>query len=472
MNSLDAADRGIGDGDLVEVASPRGRIRYRARVTENMVRGAVDASQGGGGPLGSSGWQECNVNELTDLHRYDPISGFPVYKALLCEVEKVEAGSTSPSKIIAEHDEVEPAPGPVPTGEPRRIVYLDHNSTTPVHPEVLEAMLPALAEESWGNPSSIYHHGSRAKSEVEGARRRIAQLMGCTARRITFTGCGSEANNLAIKGVALAAPRGRHIITSTVEHPSVLQTCHALEIAGFEITRLPVEGDGLVDPGVFRDALRPDTDAVQALGKIPLDVDELGVDMASISAHKVQGPKGVGALYIRAGVELSPLVHGGGQERGMRAGTENVAGIIGFGKACELAQRRLYAGAMDEVSELRERLEEGMRKLVPGAERNGSTTSCLPNTLNMTLPGIRGESLVLALDPQNVFFSSGSACKSGNTDPSHVLLAIGLSEEDAHCSVRFSLGPDLTEEDIDAAISRLERTLSDTMSAVRFVGCR
>ena len=194
--------------------------------------------------------------------------------------------------------------------------------------------------------------------------------------------------------------------------------------------------------------------------------------MASVSAHKVQGPKGVGALYIRAGVELSPLVHGGGQERGMRAGTENVAGIIGFGKACELAQRRLYAGAMDEVALLRERLEEEVRKLVPGAERNGSTTSCLPNTLNMTLPGIRGESLVLALDPQNVFFSSGSACKSGNPDPSHVLLAIGLSEEDAHCSVRFSLGPDFTEEDIDAAISRLERTLSDTMSAVRFVGCR
>ena len=506
MNRLDAADRGIGDGDLVGVASPRGRIRYRARVTENMVRGAVDASQGGGGPLGSSEWQECNVNELTDLHRYDPISGFPVYKALLCEVKKVEAGSTSPSKIVSEHDDVEPAPGPVPAGEPQRIVYLDHNSTTPVHPEVLEAMLPALAEESWGNPSSIYHHGSRAKSEVEGARRRIAQLMGCTARRITFTGCGSEANNLAIKGVALAAPRGRHIITSTVEHPSVLQTCHALESAGFEITRLPVNGDGLVDPGVFRNALRPDTtlatimfannevgsvqpiaqlaaiareksvpfhtDAVQALGKIPLDVDGLGVDMASVSAHKVQGPKGVGALYIRAGVELSPLVHGGGQERGMRAGTENVAGIIGFGKACELAQRRLYAGAMDEVALLRERLEEEVRKLVPVAERNGSTTSCLPNTLNMTLPGIRGESLVLALDPQNVFFSSGSACKSGNPDPSHVLLAIGLSEEDAHCSVRFSLGPDFTEEDIDAAISRLERTLSDTMSAVRFVGCR
>lgn len=510
MNHLDAADRGIEEGDLVEVTSPRGRLRYRARVTENMVRGAVDASQGGGGPLGSSEWQECNVNELTDLQRYDPISGFPVYKALLCDVKKVDNGARSPVKSVTTHDELdlelEPLPETNMPGEPRRIIYLDHNSTTSVHPEVLEAMLPALTGDNWGNPSSIYQHGSHARSAVEDARRKVAQLMGCTARRITFTGCGSEANNLAIKGMALAAPRGRHIITSTVEHPSVLQSCRALEAAGFEITELPVDRNGVINPDEFRDALRPDTtlttimfannevgsiqpiaqlagiagdegvpfhtDAVQALGKIPLDVETLGVDMASVSAHKVHGPKGVAALYVRAGVELSPLVHGGGQERGVRAGTENVAGIIGFGKACELAQRRLHADTMKEVERLRKRLEKGITKLVPGAVRNGSTTSCLPNTLNMTLPGVRGESLVLALDPQGVFFSSGSACKSGNPDPSHVLLAIGLSEVDAHCSVRFSLGPYLTEEDIDTALERLERTLTDTMSAIRFVGCR
>ncbi|MFC1499414.1 aminotransferase class V-fold PLP-dependent enzyme [Candidatus Zixiibacteriota bacterium] len=510
MNHLDAADRGIDEGDLVEVSSPRGRVRYRALVTENMVRGAVDASQGGGGPLGPQAWRECNVNDLTDLHRHDPISGFPVYKALLCEVERVGDESGAPLSSVGEYDDLEPAGKIAGEGtvqmDPPPLIYLDHNATTAIHPEVLEAMLPALAEDSWGNPSSIYQKGSQVKAAIEDARRRVAQLMGCTARRITFTGSGSEANNLAIKGVALAAPRGRHIITSTIEHPAVLKTCRALEAAGFEITILPVDGDGLVDVESFRDSLRPDTtltsimyannevgtiqpvaelaaigreagvpfhtDTVQALGKIPLDVESLGVDMASVSAHKVQGPKGVGALYIRNGIELSPLVHGGGQERGMRAGTENVAGIIGFGKACELAQRRLYTGVMDEVEGMRDRLEEGIRKLVPGAVRNGSTTSCLPNTVNLTLPGIRGESLVLALDPLGVFFSSGSACKSGDPDPSHVLLAIGLSEDDAHCSVRFSLGPDLTVDDIELALKRFERILTDTFSAVRFVGCR
>jgi len=514
LNYLDAADRGIGEGDLVEVSSPRGRVRYRALVTENMVRGSVDASQGGGGPLGSRAWQECNVNDLTDLQRHDPISGFPVYKSLLCEVEKVSDGSrdmvTATGAEGAEHDDLEPAmetvTGTVKQMEPPRIVYLDHNATTAVHPEVLEAMLPALSEDSWGNPSSIYQKGSQVKAAVENARRRVAQLMGCTARRITFTGSGSEANNLAIKGAALAAPRGKHLITTSIEHPAVLHACHALEGSGFEVTVLPVDGEGLVDIEVFRSALRPDTtlatimyanneigsiqpvtrlaaiareagvpfhtDAVQALGKIPLDVESLGVDMASVSAHKVQGPKGVGALFIRDGVELSPLVDGGGQERGMRAGTENVAGIVGFGKACEIAQRRLYAGEMAEVERQRNRLEQGVLKLVPDAVRNGSTTACLPNTLNLTLPGVRGESLVLALDPLGVFFSSGSACKSGNPDPSHVLLAIGLSEEDAHCTIRLSLGPDLLEEDIDLALERFEHTLSDTFSAVRFVGCR
>ena len=214
------------------------------------------------------------------------------------------------------------------------------------------------------------------------------------------------------------------------------------------------------------------TDAVQGLGKLPIDVEELGVDLLSVSGHKVYGPKGIGALYVRQGIELSPVTHGGGQERKLRAGTENVPGIVGFGKACELAVRRLNHNEMDRVRELRDDLEAGIRKIVPEARLNGHPEQRLPNTINMTLPGMRGESLVLFLDRHGVYFSSGSACKSGNPDPSHVLSAMGLSDEDAHCAIRMSLGVGNSHEDVDYVLESLAEIIGDRQSSVRFVGCR
>jgi cysteine sulfinate desulfinase/cysteine desulfurase-like protein len=213
-------------------------------------------------------------------------------------------------------------------------------------------------------------------------------------------------------------------------------------------------------------------DAVQGLGKIPIDVAALRVDLMTISAHKIGGPKGIGALYVRRGLEVEPLIHGGGQEHGLRSGTENVPGIVGFGKACELAQQRLNGSRMAELAALRDRLMQRIQELVPGARRNGDPVTCLPNTLNMTLPGIRGESLVLFMDRRGVMFSSGSACKSGTPEPSHALLAMGLSREDAHCAIRFSLGPATSQEDVDHTLAALRQTLEDTARAIRFVPCR
>jgi cysteine desulfurase NifS len=507
MNAADAAERGIGDGDRVWVETLRGKVRYRARVTKNIVRGAVDAEMGGGGPLGPEAWRECNVNELTDPEHYDPISGFPIYKTLLCQVtrqgegKEPEAGSGEPEPESWETLEVQ-ASAP----EPRRRVYLDHNATTTVDPEVLEAMLPFLRQE-WGNPSSIHTLGSHARSAVEEARRRMAQVLNCTARRIVFTGGGSEADTLAVHGAVRAnRQRGAHLVTTAIEHPAVLNACRALAGEGFELTVLPVNGEGVLEPDTLEQALRPDTvlvsvmlannetgaiqpvadlariardhgalfhtDAVQALGKLPLDVEAMGVDLLSVSAHKVHGPKGIGALYVRKGVELRPVVFGGGQEQGLRSGTENVPGIAGFGKACELAQRRLDEGEMKRLEALRDRLEQGIRALIPEARRNGPEGCRLPNTLNLTLPGIRGESLVLFLDRKGICFSSGSACKSGHPEPSHALLAMGLTPEQAHCAVRFSLGWGNTAEDIDYVLECLEETLRETGSAVRFVSCR
>ncbi len=458
---------------------------------------------GGGGPLGSKEWQECNVNDLTDLSRYDPISGFPVYKALLCEVVRAE-GSNGSGRVA--EDESEAVVEIARPQKPRRRVYLDHNATTPVDPEVLETILPFL-EEEYGNPSSIHSRGVEARDAVEAARRKVAQALNCTARRIVFTGGGSESDNLAIKGVAFAKrDAGNHIITSTVEHPAVLQTCESLKEFGFEITCLDVDSDGMVHPQALAGAITPQTilvslmmansevgtinpiaelahvarqngalfhtDAVQGLGKLPIDVAELGVDLLSVSSHKIHGPKGVGALYVRQGVELSPVIHGGGQERKLRAGTENVPGIVGFGKACELGTRRLNHREPERVRELRDRLEAGIRQIVPAAKLNGHATQRLPNTLNMTLPEMRGESLALFLDRHGVFFSSGSACKSGNPEPSHVLVAMGLSDEDAHCAIRMSLGVGNTDEDIDYVLASLAEVIGDRQSGVRFVGCR
>ncbi len=505
MNTKDAARRGIEDGDWVWLVSPRGRVKYRARVIDDITEGAIDANMGGGGPLGPAEWRECNVNDLTDLNRYDPISGFPVYKALLCDVVKAE-GSNGAGRVAEEVSEAVIPSAPRPA-VPQRRVYLDHNATTPVDQEVLEAMLPFLGAQ-YGNPSSIHSRGVEARDAVEAARRVVAQALGCTARRIIFTGGGSESDNLAIKGVAFARRGdGNHIITTTVEHPAVLRTCEALADVGFDTTYLEVDRDGMVSPQALADAIRPDTtiivsvmmansevgtinpiaelarvarergvlfhtDAVQGLGKLPIDVEELGVDLLSVSSHKIHGPKGIGALYVRKGVELALLIHGGSQEHKLRAGTENVPGIVGFGKACELAVRRLNLKEMDRVRELRDKLEEGIRRLVPEAKLNGHATERLPNTLNMTLPAMRGESLVLFLDRHGVYFSSGSACKSGNPDPSHVLLAMGLSDEDAHCAIRMSLGVGGTEADTDYVLESLAEIVDDRQSSVRFVGCR
>jgi cysteine desulfurase NifS len=504
MNPLDAADRDIAAGDLVEVVTPRGRVRFRAYITDNIMRGVIDATMGGGGPVGPKAWQDCNVNDLTDLQRYDPISGFPVYKALLCDVVKVE--KTAAIKVGAAPEELQSRPSSrtgLGSAEAKRLIYLDHNATTPMDQEVAKAV--ADADRCFGNPSSIHSVGNEARFRIESARRQVAQLLNCTARRIVFAGGGSEADNLAIKGVAFArGGLGDHIITTAIEHPAVLASCKWLEEQGFRITALPVNREGMVEARDLAAALTPHTilvsvmaannetgalqpiaelarlahksgalfhtDAVQAVGKIPIDVKEWDVDLLTLSGHKIHGPKGIGALYIRQGVDLDPLVHGGKQEGGLRAGTENVPGIVGLGKAAELAIQRLPE--MGRVRALRDRLEEGIRTIVPEAKRNGPLEQRLPNTLNVTAPGMRGESVVLALDHRGVALSSGSACRAGSPEPSHALLAMGLSAEEAHCAVRFSLGLGNTEEDIDRTLALLEEIIRETAAGVRFAPCR
>ena len=510
INSEDATRRGIADGDWVRVKTARGAVSFRARVTDNIVSGAVDAVMGGGGPLGPKSWQQCNVNELTDLEQYDPISGFPIYKSLLCEIEKIGAGerkeqlSPLPSSFGPQQEEIRPVQ--TKTEEIRRKVYMDHNATTPVDPEVLEAILPFL-QDNFGNPSSIHLNGDKAKKAVDGARRQVAGLLNCSARRIIFTSGGSEADNLAITG----SIRGKglssgHLITSNIEHPAVLEPLAALEREGFEVTRLTVNKKGLVDPTEVADTIRPDTilisimlannefgaiqpikeiasiaqkygvtihtDAVQAMGKIPVDVAELGIDLLTVSAHKMYGPKGIGCLYVKKGIELKPIIKGGGQEHGLRSGTENVPAIVGFGRACQLADSRLQGGGMTELAVLRNYLYDQLIEKIPEAKRNGTMEPCLPNTLNLTLPGWRGESLVLFLDRKGVSLSSGSACKSGNPTPSPALKALGLTDEEAHCSVRFSLGKSTTKADIDYTVEQIASLFTDKPSAVRFVPCR
>jgi len=340
---------------------------------------------------------------------------------------------------------------------------------------------------------------------VEKARRQVAKLINAQPRRIIFTGGGSEADNLALKGVAFEQrDKGDHIITSNVEHPAILSTCQFLEKLGYRVTYLEVDENGWLEPDKLRKAITEDTilvsimmannevgtimpinelcqvahergilfhtDAVQAVGKIKVDVEDLGVDMLSISGHKFHAPKGIGALYVRKGVELEPLIHGGKQEGGLRAGTENVPAITGLGKAAELALYSLRD--YDRVRALRDKLEAGIRKLVPGSRLNGHRENRLPNTLNMTLPGLRGESLVLALDQYGVYFSSGSACKSGSPEPTHVLIAMGRTEEEAHCAVRFSLSLSTTEEDIDETLSALATVLEEMETVVRLVPCK
>ncbi|MEW6555705.1 MAG: cysteine desulfurase NifS [Actinomycetota bacterium] len=369
-----------------------------------------------------------------------------------------------------------------------RRIYLDHAATTPFHPEVTEAMLPYLGEH-FGNPSSIYGEGREARKAVEQARSQVAEALGADPEEIYFTSGGTEADNLAVLGTALAnRERGDHIITTNIEHHAVLEPCHYLEREGFGLTVLPVDGAGLVDPGEVRRAITPSTflvsvmhanneigtiqpieeiaavcreagvylhsDAVQAVGALEVDVDRLGVDMLSVSAHKLYGPKGTGCLYVRRGTRLRPILLGGGQERGMRSGTENVAGIVGFGAAIRLAADE-WKQRSEQVLPLRDRLIEGILERIPYTRLNGDRERRLPNNVNVLFDFIEGEAICLRLDFQGIAASTGSACSSESGEASHVLLALGIPPERAHGSLRLTLGRENTAEDVDYVLEEL-----------------
>ena len=367
-----------------------------------------------------------------------------------------------------------------------RRVYLDHNASTPVHPDVLAAMLPYFSER-FGNASSIHGFGREARDGIDVARETIAGFLGVTPEEIVFTSGGTESDNLAVKGVAGARPGG-HVVTTQVEHHAVLRTCQALEKAGHAVTYLPVDGEGLVDPDDLRRALRPDTilisiqtansetgtmmpveeigriagergiplhvDAVQTFGKLPVSLREPGIALLSMSSHKIYGPKGIGALYIRKGTRMVSVQHGGDHERRRRAGTENVPAIVGFGKAVELRARHMGAEA-ERVSASRDRLWEGVRRTVPDVRLNGHPTRRLPGTLNMSFHGLEAESLILGLDLKGIGVSAGSACTSGSLEPSYVITAMGVPVDWALGAVQSSLGAGTTVEDIDYVLDVL-----------------
>jgi len=380
--------------------------------------------------------------------------------------------------------------------EVRQQLYLDYNATAPMAPEVVNAMLPFL-EEHFGNPSSIHSFGRETRGAIDDAREHVAALVGADHSEIVFTGCGSEANNLAIKGVAFGRPgRKGHIIASAIEHSSVLYVCRYLEQAGFQVSYVPVDTDGRVDPGDVRKAIRHDTclitvhwannevgtiepveeigalarehgilfhsDAVQAAGKIPVDVGSVPVDLLTFSAHKFYGPKGVGALYVKHPHKLVPLVHGGKQERGMRAGTEHVPGIVGMGAAAILAMERATEEP-ERLSGIRDLLFDEIKEALPEARLNGHPRERLPNTANISFPGMDGESLLINLDLEGIKVSTGAACSSGSTAPSHVLTAMGIGEEYIKGSIRFSLGAGTTAEDAKIAA----KTVIDVVRRMR-----
>ncbi len=377
-------------------------------------------------------------------------------------------------------------------------IYLDNNATTPVEPEVLDVMLPYYRE-AFGNPSSVHWAGREVSGAIETAREKVAALINCAPAEIVFIGCGSEGDNHAIKGTCEAlAGKGNHIITTAVEHPAVLETCEALEKSGFEVTYIPVDCDGALNLDDIERAITDKTilisvmwannetgniypiaqigaiarkynirfhsDAVQAVGKLPVDVQKANVDLLVISGHKIGAPKGVGALYIRRGTRLTPLLHGGHQERGRRAGTHNVAGIVGLGKACELAAAHLQERAA-HMRRLRDRLEQGIFDAIPEIKLNGhpDRDQRLPNTLNVSFAYIEGESLLLNLDMYGIAASSGSACTSGSLEPSHVMGAMCVEVSLAHSSTRFSLGHETKQEDIDFVLE----VLPDTVQRLR-----
>ena len=370
----------------------------------------------------------------------------------------------------------------------RRQVYLDHAATTPVHPSVLQEMHKVL-ETHFGNPSSLHFYGRAAKQHLEVARERVARLLGAGQQEIIFTSGGTEADNLAVMGTALSyQERGRHIITSTIEHHAVIDPCQMLARNGFEVTFLPVDKDGVVDPGDVKKAIRRDTilitimhanneigtiepvpeigkvarkhgiifhtDAVQTAGYLPINVDDLNVDLLSISAHKIYGPKGAGALYIRQGVKLKPLIHGGGQERACRPGTENLPGIVGLGKAAEIAASEHFSESK-RYKKLSDRLIQGIKAQIPDAKINGHPEKRLPHNVNVSFRGVKGECLLVGLDQEGIAVSTGSACSSGSSQLSHVLEAIGLSQEEGAGTIRMTVGRSTTVDDIDYVLGVL-----------------
>ncbi|HKT50135.1 MAG TPA: cysteine desulfurase family protein [Candidatus Angelobacter sp.] len=370
-----------------------------------------------------------------------------------------------------------------------RRVYLDNNATTPVLPEVFEAMKPFYLER-FGNASSIHHYGQHARAAVEKARAAVAALMHCRPAEVVFTSGGTEGDNAGIFGLV---SKGDHVITSTIEHSAVLNTCKRLEQMGCEVTNVGVNERGEIDPEDIRKALRPNTrlisvmmannetgvlqpveeigriareadvffhtDAVQAAGKVPIDVEKIGCDVLSISGHKIHAPQGTGAMYIRKGTLIQPLIYGGSHERQRRAGTENLPGIVGLGKAAELATEWLSGNGPAEMSAMRDHLQQSVLDTVEAAGVNGASAARVPNTTNLWFDYIEGEALVIALDLKGLAVSSGAACSSGAIEPSHVLLAMGLLHERARASVRISLGKQTTQEDVDFAISVIPETV-------------
>ena len=369
-------------------------------------------------------------------------------------------------------------------------IYLDNNATTPVLPEVFEAMRPYFGEQ-FGNASSIHHHGQQTRAAVEDARESVAALLGCRASEIVFTSGGTEADNLAIAGLVGA---GDHVITSSIEHHAVLLACKHLEEIGAEVTILPVDGRSLVHPADVRRALRPNTklisvmmannetgvlqpveeigkiaaeagvcfhtDAVQAAAKVAIDVTRIGCQLLSISGHKIHAPQGVGALYVRKGTRIQPLFYGGRHERSRRAGTENVPGIVGLGKAAKIAKEALDRGEDQKMAAMRDRLQQGILAQVEEAGVNGAGAPRVPNTANIHFDHIDGEAMVIALDLKGLAVSTGAACSSGAIEPSHVLVAMGLRTDQARASIRFSLGKQTVAEDIDYALALVPETVA------------
>ena len=371
-----------------------------------------------------------------------------------------------------------------------RRTYLDNNATTPLLPEVLDTMKPYFLEQ-FGNASSIHHHGQQTRAAVEKARESVAELIGARSSEVVFTSGGTEADNLAIFG--LAKP-GDHLITSAIEHHAVLNACKHLETIGCEVTYLRVDGEGLIDPDELRRALRPNTklisvmwannetgviqpvwdiakiaaeadvyfhtDAIQAAGKVPIDVKEVRCDLLSISGHKIHAPQGIGALYVRKGTLLQPMLYGGRHERSRRAGTENVPGIVGLGKAAELAKQGLEDGSVERIRELRDRIQSTVLQQVDQTGVNSGSAPRAPNTTNIYFDCIEGEALVIALDLKGIAVSTGAACSSGAIEPSHVLVAMGLNGDRARASIRFSLGKQNTNEDVDLLLNALPTTVA------------